>query len=114
MIVPAAYFNSRVIKADQNVSYLWIERVVAMLRASFFAGGLFVIMLGISTMFVDKVVLHSKEDSRNDPNFRGFYTSVNEKKQHVFDPPDWAGFSLMSVGGVTILYSLALPKAAHH
>ena len=81
-----------------------------MLRASFFAGGMFVIMLGLSTMFVDKLVLHGKDDPRRDPNFRGFYVSVNEHKQHVFDPPDWAGFSLLSVGGVTILYSLALPK----
>lgn len=84
-----------------------------MLRASFFAGGMFIILLGISTMFVDKLVLHGKEDSRRDPNFRGFYTSVNENRQHVFDPPDWAGFSLLSVGGITILYSLALPKQGH-
>ncbi|MDB5334538.1 MAG: hypothetical protein JWN70_157 [Planctomycetaceae bacterium] len=85
-----------------------------MLRASFFAGGLFVIMLGLSTMLVDKVVLHKKDDAKRDPNFRGFFTSVNEYKQHVFDPPDWAGFSLLSVGGITILYSLALPRAGHH
>ena len=85
-----------------------------MLRAAFFAGGMFVIMLGLSTMCVDKVILHAKDDPRRDPNFRGFYTSVNEQKQHVFDPPDWAGFSLLSVGGVTILYSLALPKHSHH
>ncbi|MDB5384571.1 MAG: hypothetical protein JWM11_217 [Planctomycetaceae bacterium] len=86
-----------------------------MLRASFFAGGMFVIMLGFSTMFVDKIVLNSKEDPRYDPNFRGFYTTVNENRQHVFDPPDWAGFSLLSVGGITILYALALPRAvAHH
>lgn len=84
-----------------------------MLRAAFFAGGLFVIMLGLSTMIVDKVVLYGKQDSRPDPNFRGFFTSVNEQRQHVFDPPDWAGFSLLSVGGVTILYALALPKSAH-
>ena len=82
-----------------------------MLRASFFAGGMFIIMLGISTMFVDKLVLHGQEDSRRDPNFRGMFTSVNADRQHVFDPPDWAGFSLLSVGGITILYSLALPKS---
>lgn len=85
-----------------------------MFRASFFAGGLFIIMLGVSTMFVDKVVLKGQEDARRDPNFRGFFTSVNQDRQHVFDPPDWAGFSLLSVGGITILYSLALPKPGHH
>lgn len=85
-----------------------------MMRAAFFAGGMFVIMLGISTMFVDKIVLHSKEDAKQDPNFRGFYTTLNENRQHVFDPPEWAGFSLLSVGGITILYSLALPKGGGH
>jgi hypothetical protein len=84
-----------------------------MLRASFFAGGLFIIMLGISTMFVDKLVLKGQEDARRDPNFRGIFTSLNQDRQHVFDPPDWAGFSLLSVGGITILYSLALPKGHH-
>lgn len=84
-----------------------------MLRASFFAGGMFIILLGISTMFVDKLVLHGKEDGRHDPNFRGFYTTVNESRQYQFDPPDWAGFSLLSVGGITILYSLALPRHGH-
>jgi hypothetical protein len=85
-----------------------------MLRAAFFAGGMFVIMLGFSTMLVDKVVLHSKQGSRYDSNFRGFYSSLTETKQHVIDLPDWAGFSLLSVGGITILYSLALPKGGHH
>lgn len=85
-----------------------------MLRASFFAGGMFIILLGLSTMVVDKVVLHGKEDASRNPNFRGFYTSVNEHRQHVFDPPDWAGFSLLSVGGITLLYALALPKQHGH
>jgi hypothetical protein len=84
-----------------------------MLRAMFFAGGMFIIMLGLSTMVVDKLVLHGQEDARRDPNFRGIFTSLNEHRQHVFDPPDWAGFSLLSVGGITILYSLALPRHGH-
>ena len=39
-----------------------------MMRASFFAGGMFVIMLGLSTMFVDKLVLYGKDDPKRDPS----------------------------------------------
>ena len=34
--------------------------------------------------------------------------SVDDQK--VFDPPEWLAFSLMSVGTVTMLYAIALPK----
>ena len=27
----------------------------------------------------------------------------------VVDPPDWAAFALLSAGGITLIYSLALP-----
>ena len=30
-------------------------------------------------------------------------------RHEVFDPPDWAAFGLLSMGGVMLLYSLALP-----
>lgn len=65
---------------------------------------------------------------RNDP-YRGYYAAdprfaaqpaatrpVDEKKKavkkkpRVIQPPDWAAFSLMSIGTVTMLYSIALPK----
>ena len=45
-----------------------------------------------------------------DPSFRGFYVTLNESKQRVFNPPQWLAFCLMSVGTVTMLYSIALPK----
>ena len=31
-------------------------------------------------------------------------------KPRVIDPPDWAAFSLMSIGSVTMLYSFAVPR----
>jgi len=38
------------------------------------------------------------------------FMSVNGNRQKVVDPPDWAAFSLMSIGSVTILYAIALPR----
>ena len=33
-----------------------------------------------------------------------------QARPRVIDPPDWAAFSLLSVGAVTMLYAIALPK----
>jgi hypothetical protein len=81
-----------------------------MLRSSFFATGLFVLLCGVMFLFVDKIVLSSQEDPSRTPGIRGMFMSVNGNRQEVVDPPDWAAFSLMSVGAVTILYSIALPR----
>jgi hypothetical protein len=80
------------------------------MRASFFAVGLFVAMWGVSLFFVDKIVFKTQEEARRDQNFRGFLSSMTPQRQKTVDPPDWASFSLLSIGSVTMLYSLALPK----
>ena len=81
-----------------------------MLRSSFFATGLFVTLWGASFLLVDKFVLTAKADSSRDRDFRGLFTTVNSQRQKVVDPPEWTAFSLMSVGTVTMLYAVALPK----
>ena len=85
-----------------------------MLRATFFAAGLFVGLWGISLLFIDKLVLNTDEVQARDEGVRGLFTTANTgadgAQQAVFDPPDWAAFSLMSIGSVTMLYSVALPK----
>ncbi|MEX0725343.1 MAG: hypothetical protein WEB58_04300 [Planctomycetaceae bacterium] len=81
-----------------------------MLRAMFFASGLFVFLLGVQFLVVDKMVLHGKEEASRDTQFRGLFTTVSPEGQRIFDPQDWAAFTLMSVGSVTMLYSAALPK----
>ena len=47
---------------------------------------------------------------RSQPGFRGLFGAVAASRKKVVDPPDWAAFSLMAVGTVTMLYSVALPK----
>ncbi|QDT97445.1 hypothetical protein [Gimesia aquarii] len=88
-----------------------------MFRSTFFATGLFVMLTGASFLFVDKLVLSHKVTTQEpqqvrEPEFRGFLgmTSLNKDKQEELNPPDWAAFSLMSVGAVTMLYAVALPK----
>ncbi len=82
-----------------------------MLRAFFFAGGLFIAMWGITFTMVDQMVFTWKEPPpQRDPEFRGFFTKLNDQRQPVLNPPQWAAFTLMSIGTVTMLYSVALPK----
>ena len=91
-----------------------------MLRATFFSSGLFIALWGTAFLFVDQVVLNVQEDyaqqqyQQNNQGFRGLFASNNQAqmmpRRKVLNPPDWAAFSLMSIGSVTMLYAAALPK----
>ena len=81
-----------------------------MLRSLFFSTGFFVMLWGVTFLFVDKIHLKVQNETLRRQGFRGLFTMPNIRQPKVFDPPDWAAFSLMSVGAVTMLYSLALRK----
>jgi len=86
-----------------------------MLRGTFFSVGMFITLWGVSLLFVDKLVLNMPEDvAARTPGFRGMYQGnqqqQQQQRQKVIDPPEWAAFSLLSVGAVTMLYAIALPK----
>lgn len=87
-----------------------------MWRAIFFASGLFVAMWGGTFLMVDEMVLvtDSEPEPQRTEEFRGLFMSKNSDDKKVFNPPEWAAFTLMSVGTVTMLYSVALPKRQHH
>ncbi len=73
-------------------------------------------MWGIAFLMVDQMTFSWKVEPvvQRDPEFRGFYVTMNENRQRVFNPPQWMAFSLMSIGTVTMLYSVALPKKPNH
>jgi len=88
-----------------------------MIRSAFLALGLFLGMCGGTLMYADKVVLiDDGEKLEHDPNVRGMLSNQQIEKdvRRVIDPPEWAAFTLLAVGGVTILYSLALPSRHYH
>ena len=87
-----------------------------MIRAIFFAGGLFVALCGTSFLMVDKMVLtaSASQTEERTREFRGLFMEEEaQTDRKVFNPPEWAAFCLMSVGTVTMLYSVALPKRNH-
>ena len=87
-----------------------------MLRTFCFAVGIFIAMWGTTFLMVDQMTFACKVEPvvQRDPEFRGFFVTLNENRQRVFNPPQWVAFSLMSIGSVTMLYSVALPKKPNH
>jgi hypothetical protein len=82
-----------------------------MLRGAFFSLGLFITLWGASLLFVDKLVINVRDEAARPANFRGMYApNQQQPRQRTIDPPDWAAFSMLSVGAVTMLYAVALPK----
>lgn len=81
-----------------------------MVKSCFFSTGLFVTLWGVSLLFVDQIVLNATEEGEPENAISAMISTVTPENQKYVDPPDWAAFSLMSVGAVTMLYAVALPK----
>lgn len=81
-----------------------------MIRASAFAAGLYIAMWGCAFLVVDKIVLHTPPEEK--PGIRGMLMKqeIGSETRPVVDPSDWVAFTLMSIGSVTMLYAVALPK----
>ncbi len=84
--------------------------MLPMLRGTFFSIGVFITLWGVSLLFVDKLVLNVQDDAARTPGFRGMLAGKSPQQPKIIDPPEWAAFSLLSVGAVTMLYAIALPK----
>jgi hypothetical protein len=93
-------------------------------RNQFFMAGLVLFMLGIQFRMVDAVVFNERatqfiaqrmQDLKQGQiasasDVPALYAASGPVAQHRFDPPSWLGWSLISVGSVLILHSLALKK----
>jgi len=76
-------------------------------RGLFVALGVFAIILGVQCLFVDQAVLRSPAVVQSSSNS----LTLNKPTQaKVVQPPEWAPWSLLGGGTVTILYAIALPK----
>lgn len=80
-----------------------------MIRSFFFAVGIYVVTCGFTCLLIDKMTLNWRDLSDTPAGARPWFTSVAEDRRFIFDPPDWMAFSLMTVGSVATLYSVALP-----
>jgi hypothetical protein len=73
-----------------------------MWRALFLALGIYCCLLGAECLIIDKATLTTRSDQG----------VLGTRKREVV-PSDWAPWSLLSAGTVTILYSFTLPQRLH-
>ncbi|HEY2881795.1 MAG TPA: hypothetical protein VGJ15_05165 [Pirellulales bacterium] len=84
-------------------------------RNQFFMAGIFVMLLGIQFHILDSATLNEKTTAflaahagaATNMTASIFPSSVTKK---VIHPPQWLGWSLISIGAVCILHSLAMKK----
>ncbi len=75
-----------------------------MWRAFFLAVGTYACILGGECLILEKAVLKTRHERAP-----GLIESSAGRSREIA-PPDWAPWSLMSVGAVTVLYSFTIPQ----
>ncbi|HVX12819.1 MAG TPA: hypothetical protein VHC22_16675 [Pirellulales bacterium] len=76
-----------------------------MWRALFLALGIYCCLLGAECLVIEKATLSGRKDQQG-------MLGIGARKREVI-PSDWAPWSLLSAGTVTILYSFTLPQRLH-
>ena len=79
-----------------------------MWRAFFLAVGISCCLLGVEAMAVEKAILNVGSESTTARAFGLSQSTTFVRRELV--PPDWAPWSLVSVGAVVILYSFSIPR----
>ncbi len=90
-------------------------------RHHYFFIGLVVLFLGIQFRTVEAYVLNEectnfiadklgKSPVPEQSMMRSFFPAAGPLPRKTLRPPEWLGWCFMSVGGVLILHSLAMPR----
>lgn len=80
-----------------------------MRRALFFSIGTFIVLAGVVTLGIDRIVLNLRAES-GPKRLLDILSSITNDGLRIVEVPEWMPFTLIGVGGVTALYTLALPK----
>lgn len=78
-----------------------------MWRAMFLALGVYGCLLGLECLVIDKAVLAAQREAPSGLS-APFVRLTGQNKEIV--PPDWAPWSLLSTGAVTMLYSFTIAR----
>jgi len=83
-----------------------------MVRAFFFAIGVFSVLLGLECLAVDEVLLRPRSAPPTNGPLPDTMPQINglPPGSQRLAPPDWAPWSLMSAGAVTVLYALTIKR----
>ena len=81
-----------------------------MWRAIFLAVGVFLILLGVECLGVEKIVLKVREDPP--PPSTPWEETPKLGPNKIISPKSWTPYSLLSTGAVVCLYSFTIPRRA--
>jgi hypothetical protein len=84
-------------------------RVVDVIRAAFLSAGLYLVLCGTGLLFVDDFRI-SERTSVDKSAWLHVLTSADSGGRRHIHPPEWLPFTCIGVGGVTMLYAVALPR----
>lgn len=79
-------------------------------RALFLGTGVYVACVGALLFFVETVTLHACAETGS--TIVRWLTTDSAGQGRIINPPEWLPYMLVGMGGVTVLYAIALPKAA--
>ena len=80
-----------------------------MIRAAFLSSGLFLVLCGGMLFCVDEVTL-SKRVTGSPSRLVSLIATPAGLDRLKVTPPEWMPFTFVGVGGVTMLYAVALPR----
>jgi hypothetical protein len=80
---------------------------ILMWRAFFLAIGIFACIIGAQCLVVDTYVLAGQPQTAE---AQSLFNAPASAAPREMEPPEWAPWSLLSVGAVVILYSLTLNR----
>ena len=78
-----------------------------MWRSLFLAAGIVLCILGGECLIMEKAVLAKSEP---EPEQNASFFSEPTSPTNEIKPPDWAPWTLLSVGAVVIIYSYSIPR----
>ncbi|WP_425400536.1 hypothetical protein [Aeoliella sp.] len=88
-------------------------------RNQFFFLGVFILLIGIQVRMVDSYTLSAKATKFLADRSSGAVASASDNSvatsvapigNKTFQPPEWLGWCLISIGAVLVLHSLAMPR----
>lgn len=81
-----------------------------MWRGLFLAIGAYAVVAGLQCMVCDKALLTTRDEAPALGMIANGSASGDAVKRRELVPPEWAPWSLLSGGAVTMLYSFTIPK----
>ena len=80
-----------------------------LLRPIFIGIGLSLLMSGATLLFVDRVSLRDTAQMA-EARMPALFVRLAPSGKHELTPPAWVPLTMLACGGLTVLYSIALPK----